>query len=129
MIAIDTNVLVRLMVNDSPQQALLAQKRIQQEGLVFIPLIVMVETAWVLSSVYDLSKAELIRTMEEILSVSQFSVENSDIIWRALADFKKSNADFSDCVISRSAQLHDCKITVTFDKKAAQVPGFQLLVS
>jgi predicted nucleic-acid-binding protein len=59
--------------------------------------------------------------------VEQFAVEQSSVVWRAVADARTSNADFPDHLVARIAEAAGCEATVTFDRKASNCHGFQLL--
>ena len=88
---------------------------------------VICELIWVLKKCYKLSKPKTINVIESILEISQFKIENIQIIWQALSDFKKGSADFADYVVSRTNTFYQCEETVTFDKKASKSKGFSLL--
>ncbi len=129
MIAIDTNVLVRLIVKDDEIQARKALKLIQsqEQSNVFIATVVICEMSWVLESCYQLKKPEIIRIFESLLRVKQFNVQASDVVWRALTAYECSQAEFSDCLISAVSKLHGAAYVTTFDKRAAKSEGFQLV--
>lgn len=124
MIAIDTNVLVRVLVDEPSQPGHIAAARalVGTAGDVFVPLVVLVETVWVLESAYGLPKAEVVNALEHLLANAAFTLEEEPRCNEALRVFRDSNADFSDCVIlaacrSRGLQLH------TFDKRLAKLDG------
>ena len=131
MIGIDTNVLVRYITQDDESQAIAATEFIENccsaGSTIFINHIVICELVWVLKKCYKLSKPKTISTIEYILKIVQFSIENPQIIWQALSDYKKGTADFADYVVSRTNRFHSCDETVTFDKKAGKSKGFRLL--
>jgi len=127
MKAIDTNVLVRLLVKDNKSQSQKALIYVKKHPGVFISLLVLCETTWVLSSCYNIKKTELCVAIENILSVDEFEVEDSDIVWRSLSEYKKLNIDFSDCLIGVIAKYNNTDIVATFDKKAAKSNLFELL--
>jgi len=127
MIGIDTNVLVRLIVEDNDIQARKALKYLEKHSDVFISAIVICETAWVLESCYDLKKDELINVFENILRVDQFIIEHSEQVWIALNEYRKFNTDFSDCIVGAIAKSNDCDFVATFDKKAAKSQFFELI--
>ena len=133
MIALDTNVLIRYLVQDDPAQAKLANNFIEEnctdDSPCFIGQIVLCELAWVLESNYGQDRAQIANTIEQLLQVGQLDVMQPDIVWRALADYKSSNADFPDHLLARVNQANGCAVTVTFDKKASSQPGFELLAS
>ena len=131
MIGLDTNVLVRYLVQDDPAQSKLATKFIEKNctdsepGI--IGHIVLCELSWVLESNYQQSRDQIANVIEQILQVSQLAIPNTELIWRALSDYRDSNADFSDLLLSRINQASGCEYTLTFDKKAAKQDLFELL--
>ena len=127
MIAIDTNVLIRLIVEDDDIQARKALNFLKQHKEVFISVVVVCEAAWVLESCYNVKKDKLVKVFENILRVDQFNIESSESIWLALNEYKKINADFSDCIIGAIAKTNGHQPVVTFDKKAAKSSFFKLI--
>lgn len=131
MIALDTNVLVRYLVQDDPQQAKIAARFIEKECTddtpCFIGQIVLCELAWVLESNYKQDREQIAHIIEELLQVGQLEVQQPEVVWRALSDYKNSNADFRDHLLARVNQAAGCECTVTFDKKAGKQPTFKLL--
>jgi len=130
MIGLDTNVLVRYIMQDDPKQSLKANKLIESLGdpdRGYIGLVAVVELVWVLSSCYDLSREQLALALEAMLRTKQFVVEHADQVVRALRVFKASKADFSDCLIERSASRAGCERTVTFDVGATKHAGMTLI--
>ena len=131
MIALDTNVLVRYLVQDDPVQAKLATKFIESncadDEPCFIGQIVLCELAWVLESNYQQNRNKIANVIEELLQVGQLEVQQPEVVWRALSDYKNSNADFPDHLLARVNQSAGCDCTITFDKKASKQPIFRLL--
>ena len=131
MIGIDTNVLVRYITQDDEAQASLATDYIENYcstgNKIFINHIVICELVWILKKCYKLSKQRVINVVEHILKISQFSIENPQIIWQALSDYKKAPADFADYVVSRTNKFYNCDETITFDQKAGKSKEFELL--
>lgn len=131
MIALDTNVLVRYLVQDDPKQARVATRFIEQnctdEKPCFIGQIVLCELAWVLESAYNQNREQVAYVIEELLQVGQLEVQQPEVVWRALNDYKNSNAYFPDHVLARVNQSAGCECTVTFDIKASKQPAFKLL--
>jgi predicted nucleic-acid-binding protein len=127
MNAIDTNVLIRIVVHDDEIQSRRALNYVKHQGEVFVSLIVLCESVWVLEDCYHLRKEELVHTLETILSTSQFMIESSDVAWMALRNYKNQPIEFSDCLIGALAQFYECKITATFDRKAAKTEYFELI--
>ena len=131
MYGLDTNILVRYLVQDDPEQSKLAtqfiETRCTDEQPCHINHIVLCELCWVLESNYQLVRDDISNVIEQLLQVEQLDVIGIDSVWRALNDYKNSNADFSDHLIARIHQYNGCRTTMTFDKKAAHQTGFTLL--
>ncbi len=131
MIGLDTNVLIRFLTQDDAVQAKIATKFINsncsEESPAYICHVVLCELVWVLESNYLQTKETIIRLIEELLQISQLEIMESESVWRALGDFKNSNADFADHLIAGSNFVNGCSTTVTFDKKAGKQPLFEML--
>jgi predicted nucleic-acid-binding protein len=129
MIGLDTNVLVRYIMQDDAKQAALASRLVESltDGAGFIPLIVIAELSWVLSSAYGLSREQLAEALEGVLRSKEWVVEKPDIVWQAVRLFQSGSADFADCLIFRSAAAAGCEKTMTFDRDAAKSGGMTLL--
>jgi predicted nucleic-acid-binding protein len=129
MIGLDTNVLVRYLVQDDPTQTrrvnALIDRAAAQETAMFINHVVMCELAWVLGRGYGYARTALTEVIEKILLGRQFEIEKKDLVWTALADFKASRADFADCLIGVTNKLAGCESTLTFDRSAASLRAFK----
>ena len=130
MIGIDTNVLVRYIVQDNEQQAALATKAIEDcsvESPGWVSVIVLCETVWVLSRAYDYEKAIIQTVLQRLFLASELVIEQQEKGWSALRDFALGKADFSDYLIAHMNQASGCEHTITFDKKASSHRLFRLL--
>ena len=130
MIGIDTNVLVRYIVQDDEEQAAIATQSIEACSVGapgWISAIVLCETVWVLSRAYGYEKSTIQSVLQRIFLASELVVEQQEQGWSALRDFALGNADFSDYLIAHMNQASGCKYTVTFDKKASGLRLFRLL--
>lgn len=131
MIGIDTNILVRYITQDDELQSGVATEFIENYcsngNKIFVNHLVICELVWVLKKCYKLPKPKTINVIEHILQISQFSIENAQVVWQALTDYKRGSADFADYVVGRTNTFNNCDETVTFDKKAGKSNGFALL--
>ena len=129
MIGLDTNVLVRYLVQDDPAQAKQASALIDRaashDTAMFINHVVICELAWVLARGYGYARPELAEIIEKILLGRQFEIEKNDLVWAALASFKSSRADFSDCLIGAINEVAGCESTLTFDRSAVSLRTFK----
>jgi predicted nucleic-acid-binding protein len=131
MTGLDTNVLVRYLTQDEPAQARLATRKIKElnadRNPGFINTIVLCETIWVLSRGYGYPREAMANTIEHILLAEEFEIEQRSLAWAALQDFRNGQADFADCLIARTNSAAGCKKTISFDRRAAGLPGFEIL--
>ena len=131
MKGIDTNVLVRYIVQDdlaqSKQATLFIEKNTADDSQIFITGIVLCEFVWVLETAYNYLKADIAHVLERILKTRQFCIHQSTLLWHCLHDYKDSNIDFADSYIAHLNATHDCEYTATFDKKAARLKLFKWL--
>lgn len=130
MIGIDTNILVRHMVQDDAEQARLASELIEScsnANPASLPLLVLCETVWVLSSAYGFSRAQISRALQQILQTEGFDIEAHELAWNALFDYRDGGADFADGLLARINRQRGSTTTYTFDKRAARMNGFTLL--
>lgn len=129
MIGLDTNVLVRYISDDDPAQSTAAAKIIESltpDSQGFVSLVVLAELTWVLQFSYNFNKNELITVIEKILRSAELELERSEIAAQALAQFRVSRADFSDCLIDRCSSAAGCDYILTFDKRAASTGKIRL---
>lgn len=128
MLGIDTNVLVRFLVQDDLDQFEKARKLIKREvaagRTVFINQLVLMETEWVLRSRYAEPKEKIVEAISGLLEADDVQLEDEAAIEEALYMWKDSNADFTDCLIGAKNRRMGCRATATFDAKAAKLPGF-----
>ena len=124
MIAVDTNLLVQILADDPGQPGRVAAARAiaSEAKQVFVPLVVQVETVWVLESGYGLDKKSVIRALEHLEVNQAFVMEDEDLSHRALVLFQSCNADFSDCVILAGCLAQGLEL-YTFDKRLGKLAG------
>lgn len=126
MRAADTNVLVRLIVGDDARQTRIAEEFSQ--GGIWISHLVLAETIWVLTSVYERSAAQISATLERLLEQPALSFEQADTLAAALLRFKAQPAvGFSDCLALETARRAGHLPFGTFDRDLSQLEGTQLL--
>ena len=130
MIALDTNVLVRYMMQDEPKQSPRATRLIEAltgEAPGFVPVVALVEVVWVLTGSYGLDRAQVSEALEGLLRSRELRLDRADLIVRALRRFSAGGADFADCLIERIAADAGCTDTMTFDAGAARSAGMKLI--
>lgn len=129
MIGLDTNIIVRVLVQDDPAQLRRIQKALEKEcseenpGL--LNSIVLVETVWVLESAYSYGRADVARAVETLLQIREFEVQCQDQAWEALTHYRNGNADFADVYLASINRTLGCTDTLTLDRKAARMALFR----
>ncbi len=128
MIAVDTNVLVRALVDDpgQPAQVKAAKALIKEAAEVFIPQIVQAETVWVLETVYDLKHDDVYMVLDTLALNSAYIIEHEQLFIEALGMFRKGKADFADYLILAAAKKEDIAL-VTFDKRLSKSAGVKFI--
>ena len=130
MIALDTNVLVRLLAQDNPNQSKAVEDLINglsEEEPGFICREVIVELVWVLERAYKLGRAQIVPAIEGLLSSRELIVEEAERVGEALALYAAGTPGFSDQMILAAARASESKVLVTFDQSLAKSDGAQLL--
>ena len=130
MIGLDTNVLVRYIAQDDPQQSPKATRLIESltaDAPGYVSVVSVVELVWVLMGCYASTRAEMCEVLETLLRTREVVVAHADTVWKALRVFKEGNADFADCLIERSANEAGCDYTASFDRDAAKHCGMRLV--
>ncbi len=130
MIGVDTNVLIRYLAQDEPDQSAQASALIDgftADSPGFIATVTLVETVWVLARAYKTPRASIADVIEGLLRAQELVVEQAETHYLALGMFQSSNADFGDAVIALSGRRAGCIETVTFDRNAADGARMRLL--
>jgi predicted nucleic-acid-binding protein len=131
MIGIDTNVIVRLIVNDDERQSRAAERFIREHGgsgtPCYVSDVTLIETVWVLEAAYGYDRGMVAEALTAILEAEQLEFDSPVDVAAAVEDFRYGRAEFADCLIGRINLRAGCSHTVTFDRKAAKLTGFKLL--
>ncbi|HTQ12383.1 MAG TPA: type II toxin-antitoxin system VapC family toxin [Rhizomicrobium sp.] len=128
MIGLDTNVVVRLLTRDDAVQARRAADFVAGQAVrgdpVFVSLVVLTETAWVLTSTYGLDPADVTAAFLRLLEAGEFVVEQRQAVSAALGRALRSKVGLADVLIGVSNRSHGCSATATFDRRAAKLDEF-----
>lgn len=132
MIALDTNVLVRFLVQDDVVQGRLAGEvmdRLTEVDPGFVAREVLIELVWVLERAYNYTRAEIAMALDGLLSSTELEIEAADDVGPSLERYRTEGFGFADLMIAAAAQRAGARELVTFDRKAAQLPGVVLLTA
>ncbi len=126
MRAVDTNVLVRLIVRDDRTQMESAEEFVSKGA--WVSQLVLAETSWVLDSVYELRPQQIAKAIEMLLNHEHLTVEDADVVAAAVDTFRKHPAiGFSDTLILEAARKSGHVPLGTFDRDLAKLHGTQRL--
>ena len=131
MPALDTNVLVRFLVQDDAVQGAAATRLIQgavsSGSALFVPVTVLLELEWVLRSAFGFDKPAVMQAMFGLLGSFELGVESEGAVEAALWHYSQHSADFADCLHAALAGQAGEQPLWTFDRAAAKLPGAGLL--
>jgi len=129
MIGLDTNVLVRLWVQDDPRQADAARALVvehgQRPGSLRVSDAALLEGVWTLKSVYGYSRSQIAAAVTGLLEEPAYALFDRNRIRAALEQYRASRADFGDCLIAADNAAAGCDFTATFDRIAAGLAGMR----
>lgn len=129
MRGLDTNILVRLITEDDPAQALavlaLLEEAEARREWFFVSTIVICELAWILrGQPYWLGRASIAEALETVIETRLFKIQDRELTQKAITEYRAGKADFSDYLIGLQNRKAGCVDTITFDKGLAKVQGF-----
>ena len=130
MKSFDTNVVVRLVVEDDPAQCERAGRAFRQavaEGGVFFSATVLVEVAWVLRVACKQDRATIAAALRKLINAAGVTIEHDPIVRRAIVAFETGSADFSDYFIRESSREASALPVLTFDERFARGTDVELV--
>jgi predicted nucleic-acid-binding protein len=130
VIGLDTNVLVRYVMQDDPRQSPRATKLIDSlssQAPGFVPVVALVELVWVLSASYGLGRPQVVTVLETLVRSKELVIDRADLVTQALSRYGAGSADFADALIERIAAAAGCSATVTFDSAAVKSAAMTLV--
>jgi predicted nucleic-acid-binding protein len=128
VIALDTNVLVRYVVEDDPAQAraaiALIEAAIERGDRLFVAQIVLCETVWVLSYAYRFRREEIVAILRQLRRAAQLEIEHPDDVRNAIESFAAGKGDFAAYLIAERSVANGCSSIATFDRTLYADPRF-----
>ncbi len=128
MIALDTNVLVRFLVQDDDGQTArvqaLLQRAIDQGVSCYVSDVALCELVWVLERSYKIHREEIGQGLRQLLRARHLLFSSTDRLFRALKAYASRRGDFADYVIREHARSAGCESVATFDKALLTEQGF-----
>jgi predicted nucleic-acid-binding protein len=133
MIGIDTNILLRLWLNDDPAQNDLIDSLLAEHGStpasLLVTDVVLAESIWTLRSAFAQDKAAQLIAVRSLLNEIAFAFEDRDAVERAVSLFEQGTCGFSDCLVVAKHAQRSCDFTATFDRGMHKLPGVKVLAA
>lgn len=126
----DTNVVVRLVVEDDADQCVRAERAWRNaiaSGGAFLPVVTLVELVWVLRAAYKFDRATIAATLRRLMGSEGVELEREDLLFAALDRYASGTADFSDYVILEAGRVAGAVPVLTFDRGFADTPEVELV--
>lgn len=131
MIGVDTNILLRLWLNDDRAQS----KRIDQllaehgglPGSLLVTDVVLVEAVWMLKSAFEQDKQAQLIAVRSLLEETAFAFEDREAVAAALTLFESGSCGFADCLVVAKHARQGCDFTATFDRGMRKLPGVKVI--
>ena len=130
MIGLDSNVLIRFLADDEPQQAGQAKQlltALTADNPGYISLVALIETIWVLKHHFHCSRDRVFDVIETALDVPSLVIQNADDVRAAIADGRRHAVDLPDALLARLNWAAGCDATMTFDRRAVRLPSMRLI--
>lgn len=131
MIGLDTNVILRYLLQDDPKQTRQANqiidRRLTEGNPGFISLVTVLEIVWVLRSLLKQNSSQIAAHIEHLLAADSLEVQNEQQVFEAVFALKRGTGEFEDALIGALGAWAGCSSTLTFDRKASRLPNFKVI--
>jgi predicted nucleic-acid-binding protein len=132
MIGLDTNVVLRYLLQDDPEQTPLTnrlfERQLSEANPGFINLAAVLEIVWVLRSLFKQTPAQIATHLEDLLTSDFLDVQNEQQVFEAAFALRRGTGEFEDALIGALNSCSGCAHTLTFDRRAARLPYFKEIV-
>ena len=132
MIGLDTNIVLRYLLQDDPIQTRQANRildrQLSERNPGFISLVVVLEIVWVLRSLLQQTPSQIATHLEHLLAADSLEVQNEQQVFEAAFALKRGAGEFEDALIGALNAWAGCSTTLTFDRKAGRLPHFQVII-
>ena len=131
MIGLDTNIVLRYLLQDDAKQTAQVNHIVEEElgphnpGFLSLPTIL--ELVWVLRSVFKQNPAQIAIHLEHLLGAESLLLQNEQEVFEAMYALKQGTGEFEDALIAAVNRWAGCSHTYTFDKRASRLPDFQVV--
>lgn len=131
MKALDTNILVRFLVQDDKKQCARVNRLFEStqhdKEVLYVPLLVVLELVWVLQSVYTVERDEILEAIDALLQLPVLKFEKQPVVRDFISLAAQSSGGLADLLIGESSRSSGCEAVLTFDKGALKGSAFKAL--
>ena len=131
MIGLDTNVVLRYLLQDDPKQTRRANEiidgRLSEREPGFLSLACVLEIVWALRSLLRQDAVEIAMHLEHLLAADSLVIQNEQQVFEAAFALKRGTGEFEDALIGALNAWAGCERTLTFDRRAGRLPGFEVI--
>jgi predicted nucleic-acid-binding protein len=129
--ALDTNILVRFLIQDDKKQCArinrLFESTEQDKEVLYVSLLVVLELIWVLQSVYAVKRGEILEAINALLQLAVLKFEKQPVVRNFITLATQSSGGLADLLIGESSRSSGCEAVLTFDKGALKISVFKAL--
>lgn len=128
MIGLDTNVVVRFLVQDDPDQSAEAtalMERLSPDRPGYLTTVVVIETYWVLTRAYGNNAAAVVDALRQLVDNASIATQDHVVVTRALELAAANGADLPDALIAEACRASGCSAVASFDRGAGKILGFR----
>lgn len=118
---VDTNILIRHLVGEPPEQAARATRYLEQADELLLPDLILAEVAYVLESFYEVPREQVAETLRAILAFPAIRVLDADLLQRAVEVYEQHRLDFADAYLVASAERTGVGVVASFDRAIERV--------
>ena len=130
MIALDTNVLVRLLVGDDQAQAQRVKRLFDhaaaERDTLWVCDTVLVELVWTLARAYGRTRTDIVAALRALSSNATVTLESTAAVVAATDSYEQGSADFADCLLCTKAAMAGCEHVATFDRGMRGLPNVKM---
>lgn len=131
MIGLNTNVVLRYLLQDDPEQSRQANEifagRVSEQEPGYLSLVCVLELVWVLRSFLRQSSVEIAAHLEHLLAADSLVIQNEQQVFEAAFALKRGTGEFEDALIGALNAWAGCEKTLTFDRRAGRLAGFEVI--
>lgn len=131
MIGLDTNVLLRILVDDGSEQVSIARRfaadQLERGERLWIDRVVLAELSWVLTTAFDYDRKQIANALHQLLSSGAYQFDDRDVVLAAWEKYREGPAGLADCLIAAKHAFSGCTFTATFDRAMRELPTTRVL--